>query len=501
MNRKITNNKLVNQLIELGACVIVPLILMELYFAVTYKVHLWNIYALATTWNDDVVYYKQLTGVLKYGCPQGYFGYNESYASIGTFGFWGATVIYIYAFFGWIFGIQPNTWIYCNVLMLITAWYIFVKCTKINFFKQVFFWIMFLGMQIPIGYVFSGMSETLGYAIAIALVGLAYKESKQYSFSNLLFQMILCSLYTIIRPYGIAFFVFPLAGIVIHHKYKKMPIFMCIISVSMIGSLKISTLFRATYFENNFSDTGIHLLFEGKITDGISYYGKLIVQRFVEILTGIFQEFNTHVGYLAITYSIVFILFTLTVICGICSKEKNLFMAVGGCSLLIFMAVLFLIEPYYGKRYLLMVCVLLLAALILSEHKYILFTFIGIVIVFLGVKWKEYNYPWTYDREYDEKMNSYSTMFEEAMPINSQKEKKWDNTIIYDMTIPFNWLYCIPDGMGIQFVKKEYLEDTETELKSKYIMLKPNIMSDYPAVIKGNYKLIISTDDFEIWSK
>lgn len=72
---------------------------------------------------------------------------------------------------------------------------------------------------------------------------------------------------------------------------------------------------------------------------------------------------------------------------------------------------------------------------------------------------------------------------------------------MYCMTIPFNWLYCIPDGMGIQFVKKEYLEDTETELKSKYIMLKPNIMSDYPAVIKGNYKLIISTDDFEIWSK
>lgn len=501
MNRKTWKDKIVGTAVSLGICIIIPLILTEIYFVATYKVHLWNIYAPATVWNDDVVYYKQLTGVLKYGYPKGYFGYNESHASIGTFGNWGAVVIYVYALFGWLIGITPNTWIGCNILMLITAWYIFVRCTKINLLKQVIFWIMFLGIQIPIGYVFSGMSETLGYAIAIALVGLAYKGSKQYSFLNLIFQMILCSVYTIIRPYGIAFFAFPLLEIMIHKKYRKLVYVIFDALMSMVGSLKISSLFRAAYFGNSISDEGIRLLLGGKIPEGMVYYGKLLSERIVEIFSGIGQEFITHVGSLSITYSIVYSLFVITIICAIGSRERKILITSGICGLLIFTAVLFMTEPGYGKRYLLIVCVLLLVTLILSEYRYILLTFIGITIVFVGVKWKADDYPWVYDKAYAVQINEYSAMFEEVMLINKQTEEKWNNTIIYDMEVPFNWLYCIPDGMGIQFVTKGYLEDSETELKSKYIMLTPDTVNEYPAIKEGNYKLIIDTDDLEIWSK
>ncbi len=42
-----------------------------------------------STNSDEVFYNRQLVSVLKNGSPQGYFGYNESHAAIGTFSTWG----------------------------------------------------------------------------------------------------------------------------------------------------------------------------------------------------------------------------------------------------------------------------------------------------------------------------------------------------------------------------------------------------------------------------
>ena len=43
--------------------------------------------------NDEVSWYNQVAAVVKYGKPLGYYGYNGSYAKIGTFGPWGMSVI------------------------------------------------------------------------------------------------------------------------------------------------------------------------------------------------------------------------------------------------------------------------------------------------------------------------------------------------------------------------------------------------------------------------
>lgn len=40
-------------------------------------------------YNDEVSWYNQVAAVVEYGKPLGYYGYNGSYAKIGTFGPWG----------------------------------------------------------------------------------------------------------------------------------------------------------------------------------------------------------------------------------------------------------------------------------------------------------------------------------------------------------------------------------------------------------------------------
>lgn len=71
-----------------------------------------------STNSDEVIYNRQLVGVLKVGSPQGYFGYNESHAAIGTFSTWGPLVIWLYAIPGFLFGAGYNTMFWCNLFLL-----------------------------------------------------------------------------------------------------------------------------------------------------------------------------------------------------------------------------------------------------------------------------------------------------------------------------------------------------------------------------------------------
>ena len=92
-------------------------IFLVLYLLVVYKTPMNEIVATNTTWNDDVLYYKQLASVLKYGYPKGFFGYNESQASIGAFGAWSPALFYIYAVPAWAIGIRPNMVLLCNIFL------------------------------------------------------------------------------------------------------------------------------------------------------------------------------------------------------------------------------------------------------------------------------------------------------------------------------------------------------------------------------------------------
>ena len=68
-----------------------------LYGWAVYRVPVTDIYLPASSWSDEVVYSKQLAAVVQYGAPQGYFGFNESHAPVGTFAAWGPAIFWMYA--------------------------------------------------------------------------------------------------------------------------------------------------------------------------------------------------------------------------------------------------------------------------------------------------------------------------------------------------------------------------------------------------------------------
>ena len=66
---------------------LVPLVVCAVTCAVQ-GYAIWDAYIPASEWNDELFYYKQVEGMVKYGYPYGYFGFNESHARVLSFAAW-----------------------------------------------------------------------------------------------------------------------------------------------------------------------------------------------------------------------------------------------------------------------------------------------------------------------------------------------------------------------------------------------------------------------------
>lgn len=84
-----------------------------------------QIYLPASQWNDEVVYYKWVEGVVEYGVPQGYFGYNENHANYLNFATWSPVLNIFWVIFGKVFGWSFISPIFCNILLISLAMFLF----------------------------------------------------------------------------------------------------------------------------------------------------------------------------------------------------------------------------------------------------------------------------------------------------------------------------------------------------------------------------------------
>ena len=70
------------------------LVFLLVYEWAVYKVPVTQIFLPTSSWSDEVIYSKQLAAAVRYGAPQGYFGFNESHAEVGTYAAWGPAVFF-----------------------------------------------------------------------------------------------------------------------------------------------------------------------------------------------------------------------------------------------------------------------------------------------------------------------------------------------------------------------------------------------------------------------
>ena len=94
-----------------------------------------DFYLPASEWNDEVLYFKQIEGVINYGIPQGYFGYNESTAKELNFSAWSPITLILYVLWGRVFGWSYNAPVICNIVLIGIGLAFLVYKVKMNYMQ------------------------------------------------------------------------------------------------------------------------------------------------------------------------------------------------------------------------------------------------------------------------------------------------------------------------------------------------------------------------------
>ena len=77
-----------------------------------------QVYLPSSEWNDELFYFKQVEGIVNYGFPLGYFGFNESHALQLSFAAWSPVLVFPWILWGLVFGWNLLSPVICNIVLL-----------------------------------------------------------------------------------------------------------------------------------------------------------------------------------------------------------------------------------------------------------------------------------------------------------------------------------------------------------------------------------------------
>ena len=176
--------------------VLLPLIAIGI-FCLRYNQNIFNYFLPNSQWNDEVIYYKTIEGITEYGIPQGYFGYNESRASIGTFGAW-SPIIYVFdAIWGGVFGWNLYSPIIVRIVFACIGMLIYAALVRPNVRNSLFIWLFVISFSLYARYLSSQMADCYMVTLLVIYAGLYNRKEKKYKMAG----RIVLILLTLLRPY------------------------------------------------------------------------------------------------------------------------------------------------------------------------------------------------------------------------------------------------------------------------------------------------------------
>ncbi len=170
-----------------------------------------EVYLPACDWNDELFYYKQVEGILGYGFPQGYFGFNESHALRLSFAAWSPVLVLPWVLWGLAFGWNLMSPVYCNIALFLFATFCFVLLVRPSN-RQLGILALLQALFLPFyRYMLSAMPEVLCFSLLILFYGLVASYLKRGRKAwKLGLSVALGVLLTLMRPYLVLFLLLPL---------------------------------------------------------------------------------------------------------------------------------------------------------------------------------------------------------------------------------------------------------------------------------------------------
>lgn len=433
--------------------------------------------------NDCLFYYKLVEGVLSFGTPQGYYGFDESRALIGGFAAWSPTLLFPWVVWGSIFGWGYGSVLISNIFYFSISLAIFVYLTKIEWKNLgIIFIVLSLYPSLPI-HLLSALPEAVVASIMIVYMGFAIRAVRENYKLWCVVPMFVLSLYlTICRPYMIILVLLP-CFYLFKAKRKLAWLFsLLLIGFGLSGYFICSYFFTSEYFAPLFDLSIVKLLFKGNITEafwlGVIYFKETIAEVYKFVCGAFSYGLTAGTQYVVSIMSVIFLIFF-----SIFTKRKeqrniNIIFVINVMS--VFLAILLLLrKANEGGRHLwvfsVVGCVLCFSSLYGKKIIVAATLMIGVLGFFLAqgsLVPTDYDVP-TRNTELEQDIEYWKQIFEDK-EIAASEELGYENTCIWVLTdggeiTNHKELYALPKGMGISCCTEGYVMANINMLKSKYI--------------------------------
>lgn len=168
-----------------------------------------EVYLPSSGLNDELFYYKQVEGIIQFGYPQGYFGFNESHALHLSFSAWSPVLVLPWVLWGLVFGWNLMSPIICNIVLMTLAVFLFTLFAKPDWKQMAVLALLFLLYAPFAWYMLSCMPEIICMSLLLVFYGFAAAYVRKKSRALLAAMFALSGVLTLMRPYMLLFMMLP----------------------------------------------------------------------------------------------------------------------------------------------------------------------------------------------------------------------------------------------------------------------------------------------------
>ncbi|MDR0964339.1 MAG: hypothetical protein LBM60_06965, partial [Clostridium sp.] len=455
----------------------------------------WDVSILNSAWNDELYYYKIVEGILHGGFPYGFFGFNESHASILSFAAWSPLLYLPWVLFGAIFGWNLYSPIAANLFYLslaMVAYGLLAKPSK----KQVGLLTFLFFLFRPIArYILSAMPEIVCMSLLLVFYGFychavntkegdATEKAKR---RDLVMMFILAALLTMMRPYLGLFFILPCILWIRHKRLQGIVGSLLILTTVISIYAWMQKTMTAQYLTPLYNTQWVRVFLGEGIFQGIYHVLFTIYNQGKMFLAFCIEAFRSGIytgAYYCVFLATALILAVYTISCRLAKRREEFYFH------------LYLTSCYF----VMLLAIFLMYQKMQESSKHLLtFTFLGIFVisnmktrfykkaVFIGMAFafffltrtkvnEEYHIPYI-DTAAQEKYLVWKNDFANHMALSTEQIPSFDNVVIWGFDADtvggsklFDWhiLYALPKGFGISCCTKEYLTAQEQNLQSRY---------------------------------
>lgn len=474
-------------------------VLCCLVYSATQGRSIGEVYLPGSEWNDELFYYKQVEGIVAYGYPQGYFGFNESHALKLSFAAWSPVLVFPWILWGLLFGWNLMSPIVCNIALMTLACFLFVLLVRPTWRQMGVLTFLFCLYTMNVRYMFSGMPEVICFALLIIFYGLAVNYLRSESGWKLLLLFALSGVLTLMRPYMLLFLLLPAYFWVRRKRWAGLIGSAAVFAVTLgvyymikhyLGAEYFAPLFFTdwvtTFFDKGIG-AGIHNFFGTLYWKGKALYGDTVEGFRSGLASGAF--FGGYLVMMAVLLGQTFADF-FKVRGNLASKEEGISLrdklVIEGHLAFSFVAMLFALLLMYklteGSKHLLtFLAVGIFVVSLMETRTFKKAILLGALFAYLysykAVEQYDYQVPYVTE-EREAQMELWREIFAEKIVLERENVPNFDNVIIWTFndrvgseTVNMEWqlLYALPEGMGISCCEVAYVTENFESLQSRYI--------------------------------